>query len=247
MCSRKSRRARILATINRCKLSQVFLRALRVRVPESASDLVENRACRINRQTAKPYPCPAAVIKAPSTRPTGIEAERRSFSVGPSRCIIAVLQRTTFRECSRAFQFARAVTRATYGVRQLPRVAWYIGHSLVLRELADTVRQSEKSKARRRRVHTDAPVPDRKRIYADMAKLFLRDLANVEAGIYPVPADHDGSLLALVRRSQLFFEDLPNIHRRRKRRAHNEVLNDKLAGNDPAITCRISTISRAAG
>ena len=60
----------------------------------------------------------------------------------------------------------------------------HIGHSLVLRELADTVRQSEKSKARRR-VHTDAPVPDRKHIYADMAKLFLRDLANVEAGIYP--------------------------------------------------------------
>ena len=85
------------------------------------------------------------------------------------------------------YRFAQAVTRATYGVRQLPRVAWYIGHSLVLRELADTVRQSEKSKARRRRVHTDAPVPDRKRIYADMAKLFLRDLANVEAAFIPFP------------------------------------------------------------
>ena len=131
------------------------------------------------------------------------------------------------------YQFAQAVTRATYGVRQLPRLAWYIGHSLVLRELADTVRQSEKSKARRRRVHTDAPVPDRKRIYADMAKLFLRDLANVEAGIYPVPADHDGSLLVLVRRSQLFFEDLPNIHQRRKRRAHNEILNDATRGKRP--------------
>jgi ubiquinone/menaquinone biosynthesis C-methylase UbiE len=129
------------------------------------------------------------------------------------------------------YQFAQAVTRATYGVRQLPRVAWYIGHSLVLRELADTVRQSEKSKARRR-VHTDA-VPDRKRIYADMAKLFLRDLANVEAGIYPVPADHDGSLLALVRRSRMFFDDLPNIHQRRKRRAHQEIPNDMTRGKRP--------------
>ena len=72
----------------------------------------------------------------------------------------------------------------------------------MLRELADTVPQSEKSKARRR-VHTDAPVPDRKHIYADMAKLFLQDLANVEAGIYPLPADHDGSLLALIRRSRI--------------------------------------------
>jgi ubiquinone/menaquinone biosynthesis C-methylase UbiE len=130
------------------------------------------------------------------------------------------------------YEFAQAVTRATYGVRQLPRLAWYIGHSLVLRELADTVRQREKSKARRR-IHTDARVPDRKRIYADMAKLFLRDLANVEAGIYPVPADHDGSLLALVRRSRMFFDDLPNIHRRRKRYAHDEVLNDTTRGTRP--------------
>ena len=95
---------------------------------------------------------------------------------------------------------------------QIPRVAWYIGHSLVLRELA--AHRSEKPKVRHR-PRTHAPVPDRKRIYADMAKLFLQDLANVEAGIYPFPADHDGSLFALIRRSRMFFDDLPNIHRRR--------------------------------
>jgi hypothetical protein len=39
---------------------------------------------------------------------------------------------------------------------------------------------------------TGAPVPDRRRLYADMATLFLQDLANVEAEIYPLPADHDG-------------------------------------------------------
>jgi ubiquinone/menaquinone biosynthesis C-methylase UbiE len=131
-----------------------------------------------------------------------------------------------------ASQLAQAVTRAAYGARQLPRVVWYVGHSLVLRELADTVRQGEKPKARRR-VHTSGPVPDRKQIYADMAKLFLQDLANVEAGIYPVPADHDGSLLALIRRSRMFFDDLPSIHRRRERHAHNEVLNEATRGKRP--------------
>jgi hypothetical protein len=84
-------------------------------------------------------------------------------------------------------QLAQAVTRAAYGARQLTRVAWYVGHSLMLRELANAARQREKPKARRR-VHTNAPMPDRQHIYADMAKLFLKDLANVEAGLYPVRA-----------------------------------------------------------
>ena len=66
-----------------------------------------------------------------------------------------------------------------------------------------------------------------------MAKLLLQDLSNVEAGIYPLPADHDGSLFAFVRRSRIFFEDLPNIHQRRKRRAHNEILNDTTRGRRP--------------
>ena len=130
------------------------------------------------------------------------------------------------------FRLSRAATQAPYGISQLPRVAWYVGHSLLLRELADATREREEPKARRR-THSNSSVPDRKRVYADMAKLFFQDLANVEAGIYPIPADHDGSLFASIRRSRLFFEDLPNIHRRRKRRAHNEILNDTTRGKRP--------------
>jgi hypothetical protein len=40
------------------------------------------------------------------------------------------------------------------------------------------------------------PEPDRRldrRLEDDMMALVEQDLANVEAGIYPVPADHDGS------------------------------------------------------
>jgi hypothetical protein len=58
-------------------------------------------------------------------------------------------------------------------------------------------------------------VPERGRLYADMARLFRQDLANVEAGIYPLPAT-DGSLPILIERSRLFFEDLPEVHRRRE-------------------------------
>jgi ubiquinone/menaquinone biosynthesis C-methylase UbiE len=109
---------------------------------------------------------------------------------------------------------SRLATRAAYGATQLPRIAWYIGHGIAMRRLSQRARQANPST--RPRAHTDAPVPDRKRLYADMAALLQQDLANIEAGIYPLPDDHDGSLASLLRRSRLFFEDLPEIHRRRE-------------------------------
>jgi ubiquinone/menaquinone biosynthesis C-methylase UbiE len=66
-----------------------------------------------------------------------------------------------------------------------------------------------------------------------MATLFLQDLANVEAGIYPLPEDHDGSLPMLLNRSRLFFEDLPEIHRRRESGQHRQVLNAETRGKRP--------------
>ena len=126
----------------------------------------------------------------------------------------------------------RLATRAAYGVSQLPRVAWYIGHSLAVRRLSEATRRQDGKKARPR-ARTNAPVPDRLRLYADMALLFQQDLANVEAGIYPLPADHDGSLSTLLYRSRLFFDDLPAIHRRRERGAHNEVLTEATRGKRP--------------
>jgi ubiquinone/menaquinone biosynthesis C-methylase UbiE len=124
------------------------------------------------------------------------------------------------------------VTRIAYGARQLPRVAWYVGHSLALRQLSDSLRRQEGKKARKR-PRTNLPVPDRNKIYADMAALFLQDLANVEAGIYPMPVDHDGSLATLLHRSRLFFEDLPAIHERRKLRAKIEILTESTRGKRP--------------
>src|SRR5438034_1850068 len=128
---------------------------------------------------------------------------------------------------------SRLVIRAAYGARQLPRVAWYLGHGLAMRRLSAQVRREGESPRPRPRPGTDRPVPDRRRLFADMAALFLQDLANVEAGIYPLPADHDGSWLTSIRRSRLFFADLPDIHRRRERRVHDEVLTDETRGKRP--------------
>lgn len=135
---------------------------------------------------------------------------------------------------------ARIVTRASYGMSQLPRVAWYLGHGIALRRLSEAARRQESTRAKassrpraRRRAATDAPVPERNSLYADMGRLFMQDLANVEAGIYPLPADHDGSWPRLIRRSRLFFADLPEIHERRESGAHDEVLNAETRGKRP--------------
>src|SRR6516165_8752216 len=124
------------------------------------------------------------------------------------------------------------ITRVAYGVSQLPRVVWNLGHGLALRRLAEAARRDNGAKARRR-IHASAPVPDRARLYADMARLFLQDLANIEAGIYPLPFDHDGSLLTLIHRSRLFFADLPEIHRRREGRGHSEIFDKTTRGTRP--------------
>jgi ubiquinone/menaquinone biosynthesis C-methylase UbiE len=137
---------------------------------------------------------------------------------------------------------SRIVTRASYGMSQLSRVAWYVGHGVALRRLSQAAQRNEPARQNdgaagqrraRKSAKTDAPMPDRSRLYADMAELFMQDLANVEAGIYPLPADHDGSLLKLIARSRLFFADLPDIHKRREQAIHNEVLNGETRDKRP--------------
>jgi hypothetical protein len=67
------------------------------------------------------------------------------------------------------------VTRFTYGMSQLPRVAWYLGHGLVLRRLSKAARPREGSQSgAQRRPHTDLPVPDRDHIYAEMIRTYLK-------------------------------------------------------------------------
>src|SRR6202795_1127416 len=125
---------------------------------------------------------------------------------------------------------SRLATRAAYGASQLPRIAWYLGHGLAMTRIAQRARASGSA---RPRPHTDARTPDRKRFFADLGALWRQDLANVEAGVYPLPADHDGSLKMLLDRSRLFFEDLPAVHRRRESGDHSEVLTEETRGKRP--------------
>src|SRR5262245_18648210 len=108
-------------------------------------------------------------------------------------------------------------------------MAWYSGHVYVMDRLAEQVRQWEGGSVPKPR--SDPHIE--RRLNADIAALLEQDLANVEAGIYPLPADHDGSLLTLIDRSRLFFRDLPDVDERRKRNATRAGLNATTRGRRP--------------
>ena len=127
---------------------------------------------------------------------------------------------------------SRFGTRFAYAASQLPRLAWYAGHDAVPRRLAARARRRPAG-GTRPPVQSSAPALDQRRIYADMLALLQQDVANVEAGIDPLPDDHDGSLLTRLYRSRLFFADLPAIHRRRERNEFREVLSEKTRGRRP--------------
>src|SRR5205807_1507331 len=112
-------------------------------------------------------------------------------------------------------------TRLAYGATQLPRVAWYLGQGLLVRQLSRSAAQRAQH-GNGQPVRGDVLIPERRPIYDRMAALLRQDLANVEAGIYPLPSDHDGSLLSLLDRSRLFFTDLPTVYRRKQKREGHE-------------------------
>jgi ubiquinone/menaquinone biosynthesis C-methylase UbiE len=122
---------------------------------------------------------------------------------------------------------AQLATRLAYASRQWPRVAWYRGHFSLLRTIA---RRLEPPRPPAR------PAPSARRpppVEADIAALLALDLANVEAGLYPLPADHDGSPLTVLARSWLFLRDLPVVAERRRHNATHEVATDALRGKRP--------------
>ena len=126
---------------------------------------------------------------------------------------------------------SRLSLRLAYAANQLPRLAWYAGHDVVFRRLATRARETGRS--RRPPAQSRVPLPGERRIYADMFNLLQQDLANVEAGIYPLPYDRDGSLPMRLYRSRLFFDDLAVVHERRERNDFREVRNEATRGRRP--------------
>jgi hypothetical protein len=48
---------------------------------------------------------------------------------------------------------SRVATRVAYGASQLPRIAWYLGHSLAVRRLSKAAQRDETARKRGKRPH----------------------------------------------------------------------------------------------
>jgi ubiquinone/menaquinone biosynthesis C-methylase UbiE len=128
-----------------------------------------------------------------------------------------------------SYPLSGLATRLLYASTQLPRIGWYAGQFYVLRRLAEQMQPQEGGAHRKPRSNPRLE----QRLNNDMAALIEQDLTNVQAGIYPIPADHDGSLFTRLDRSRLFFRDLPEVNERRRRNATHEVMNATTRGRRP--------------
>ncbi len=123
---------------------------------------------------------------------------------------------------------ASPLDRAFYAVNQSARVAWYMGHYFATRPF-----HKEDGDESSQRFTPTRETPGQNRVLSDLAEIFQRDLRNAKHGFYPVPRDHDGGLLSLLRRSRKFMKDVPVAAERRGKKDGREVFNDDTKGTLP--------------
>ncbi|MFI4998410.1 MAG: class I SAM-dependent methyltransferase [Reyranellales bacterium] len=99
-----------------------------------------------------------------------------------------------------------ALDRLTYAARQTARVAWYAGHYAAGRRLLKPMPKPD---------FPIGPTPSRAELTADMRALFEREWQDIAAGLFPAPRAHGPEPAEFLRRSLLYFRDLPQVDARR--------------------------------
>ncbi|MBI3199611.1 MAG: class I SAM-dependent methyltransferase [Rhodospirillales bacterium] len=109
---------------------------------------------------------------------------------------------------------ATALDRLSYAVRQTARVAWYAGHYAAGRRLLKPMPKPD---------FAIGPTPSRAELTADMRALFEREWQDIAAGLFPAPRALGPEPAEFLRRSLLYFRDLPQVDARRHGAAGDEL------------------------
>ncbi|MEM6381151.1 MAG: class I SAM-dependent methyltransferase [Pseudomonadota bacterium] len=121
--------------------------------------------------------------------------------------------------------------RARYVAQQGTRVGWYAGQAYRMRRVQQAAIEADPTL----RPKVESPkghVPGVPELLRGVAALSARDLANVEAGLYPAPRDN-ADWGQRIRDARAFFADLPEVARRRAEQNHQEVHESDVAGKRP--------------
>jgi len=118
-----------------------------------------------------------------------------------------------------------ALDKLAFDAAQVTRVSWYFGQKLLAARRSRPVPLPESLRGR--------PMPDRRRILADLRALIEQDWHNVEAGYYAPPAAELGNPLAAVRRAVDFFADLAAVDERRHGKPKERLLSEAPPGHYP--------------
>ena len=120
---------------------------------------------------------------------------------------------------------ATSFNKLTFEAAQTARVGWFFGQKLLAARLSRPMPIPDRLRGR--------PMPDRRRILADLKALFEQDWRNIEAGLYMPPTDELGSPVTALRRAIDFFADLSAVEERRHGERKERLLDDPPSGDYP--------------
>ncbi|WP_075219432.1 class I SAM-dependent methyltransferase [Acuticoccus yangtzensis] len=116
----------------------------------------------------------------------------------------------------------RLALRTRFGLTQAARVGWYAAQNRAGvragREAGEGLPPPPKPV-----IEAPAGVPERATLLKQVRQLLARDLANIEAGLYPMPKDEPDGLRGMFARRDLYLKDIPAIVRRRATGSHQEL------------------------
>jgi ubiquinone/menaquinone biosynthesis C-methylase UbiE len=116
----------------------------------------------------------------------------------------------------------RLALRTRFSIAQAARVGWYASQRAAGTRIATTVARGL-PKVPGPTIEAPAGLPSQGVLLGHVRDLMARDLANVEAGLYPMPAGEPDGLPGLIERAALYLRDVPEVVRRRALGAHQEV------------------------
>ena len=119
-----------------------------------------------------------------------------------------------------------ALDKLTFNASQALRVSWFFGQKLLAARVSRPVPLPEPLRGR--------PMPDKRRILADLWTLIEQDWRNIEAGHYAPPEDGLGSPFEALRGAIDFFADLRAVEHRRHGAPEERILNEVPPGTYPS-------------